>query len=140
VRAAENEVLMQCAVAWSRRGTCSRLQVGAVAALEGRILSTGYNGAPSGLPHCEHGPDGSLNAPCKLAVHAEANVVAWAARRGISLEAASLFTTHEPCLWCARIIVNSGIRIVYYATPYPRESGLSLLDDAGLEIIHVGMP
>lgn len=115
----------------AERGTCNRAKVGVVIARDGRILSTGYNGAPSGMPHCHH----SLNSdPCTTAVHAEANAIAFAARHGVALEGAELHTTLTPCQPCAQLIINAGIVRVISFQPYRDQSGLKLLRAAGLKL------
>ena len=98
------------------RSTCSRLQVGAVAVRDGRILATGYNGAPAGWRHCDHTekPD----EKCTISVHAEANVVAMAAKFGISLDGAVVYVTHSPCEACVRLMRNAGIRKAFYDEVY----------------------
>lgn len=145
-RISRNDMLMSMAIVASQRGTCSRLRVGAIVSRNGRIISTGYNGAPSGLPHCHHGitliqNDGQDVTPgCKVAEHAERNAIAFAARYGVALEGAEMHTTHAPCIDCARSIVNSGIRRVTYQIPYRLSAGVELLASAGLEIIDLSIP
>lgn len=140
-------MLMRTADLWAEKGTCSRLQVGAVFAREGRILVQGYNGAPAGLPHCDHSCDCALPPyrdrdhhlpncnslqPCERAVHAEQNGIAWAAREGVGLKGAEVYCTHEPCINCARSIINAGINRVFYREPYRLHDGLLLLQEAGV--------
>lgn len=122
--------LLAAAYVWARRSTCSRLQVGAVLARDGRTLSTGYNGAPSGLGHCEHLDD----EPCSVSVHAEANALIFAGRHGVSTEGATLFLTHRPCLGCAGLVVNAGIIGVVYAEPYRSVAGEEALRAAGIDV------
>lgn len=181
-----DDVLMRCAFAWADRGTCTLAQVGAVIARDGRVLSSGYNGAPQGLAHCVHEtyvvprviPDGSFPpwvvvaaerltevdyvnladvftygttlrrdndtytvtrggqpAPtCQIAVHAEANAVAFAALNGVPLLGATLYTTLAPCLACAQLIVQAGIGRVVAARPYRLSAGIDLLRSAEVEI------
>jgi dCMP deaminase len=144
-RPSRDEVSMQIAHVVAQRGTCVRARVGAVLTRAGRILATGYNGPPSGLAHCSDPVyDGGCTilqqkdeGGCTRAVHAEANCIAFAARHGIATEGASLFTTHEPCLKCAELIVNAGIHSVYYHTPYRIKDGSSLLQQAGVDIIQL---
>lgn len=137
-RPTRDEVLMAHAHLTARRSTCQRLHVGALAAREGRILVTGYNGSPSGLPHCDHVP-GSLRDdanPCSNVVHAEANVLAFAARHGIRLEGADLFTTAWPCHWCCMLVVNSGIsRVVMGSSPPTGARGVQMLSDSGISLV-----
>lgn len=125
-------VLMQHALLVAQRSTCSRLQVGAIIARNGRILSSGYNGAPAGMPHCHH--DLIDANPCTVAVHAEANAIAFAARHGTWVDGADLYTTDSPCLTCAQLIVNAGIATVHYHRPYRLTLGLDLLDHANVEV------
>lgn len=137
-RPSMDHTLMDMAVVMARRGTCSRASVGVVVAREGRVLTTGYNGAPRGLKHCLHPPDETsasrdAEAPtCTLAVHAEANAVAFAARHGIALAESALYTTLSPCIPCAQLIVNAGIRSVYVDVPYRNLSGVRLLNEAAI--------
>ena len=114
------------------QGTCQRLNVGAVISRNGRPITLGYNGAPSGVDHCRH----LLNETdgCELAVHAEANAVAFAAKEGVRLNGAELHCTHEPCLKCAQLIVNAGIVRVVYVRRYRVHDGLELMNRAGLEV------
>lgn len=123
--------LVATAFTWAERSTCSRLSVGAVVHRDGRILTQGYNGAPSGLPHCDY-EHSSENC---LAVHAEQNAIAFAAKYGVGLDGAGIVVTHQPCLSCARSIINSGIESVLYVQPYRLMDGVSLLLDAGLLVV-----
>lgn len=116
------------------RSTCERLHVGAVIAREGRIISTGYNGAPAGLAHCYN--DGCELDPetkrCSRTVHAEINAIAYAARFGTAIEDTELFTTDAPCLDCAKAIINSGIKKVLWLRDYHDGRGVDLLWAAGI--------
>lgn len=134
-RPTEHEVLMRAVDLWAQRSTCSRASVGAVAARDGRIIATGYNGAPSHMAHCEH--EALSVEPCKIAVHAEANVVAFAARYGTALEGATLYVTMEPCIQCAKLLINAGIKRVHFRGRYGGErGGMPLLISAGLIVIY----
>jgi len=113
-------------------GTCHRLQVGAVIVRDGRIISSGRNGAASGQPHCkieECFPDGPA---CRRAVHAEANAIAFAARHGVATEGCAIVSTDSPCLDCARLIINAGIKAVYYSREYRDVKPLEELKRAGI--------
>ena len=119
--------------------------VGAVIVKEKRILTTGYNGAPSGIVSCaEKGeclrrklniPSGTKHELC-YAVHAEQNAIAQAAKLGISVERATLYCTHQPCVICAKMIINSGIRKVVYKYGYPDDFSLELFKEAGVEVVN----
>lgn len=131
-----DEMLMRVAVIVSNRGTCNRAQVGAVLARDGRIISTGYVGAPSGLPHCtDVGCDTSTYSGCLRTVHAEANAIAFAARYGISTDGSDLYCTHSPCGNCAKLIINAGISRLIYEMEYRDIKPLGLLAAAGIEAI-----
>lgn len=149
MRPTRDSMLMEMAKVVSSRATCSRQSVGVVVAREGRVLVTGYNGAPAGMKHCKHvcdcDPDyegvriasGSkahsitceVNRPCETSVHAECNAIAYAARYGVSLAGAELFTTFSPCLSCAQLIINAGIARVVYGGLHRDRRGLDLLQN-----------
>lgn len=148
-RPSREELLVETAFVWAKRSTCSRLHVGAVIHRDGRILVQGYNGAPAGLDHCDHtcncGELGHISTvshdvwcnsqphACR-AVHAEANAIAYAARWGVGLEGAQIVVTDQPCLNCARLIVNAGIAFVVYVRPYRLQDGVQLLQEAGIPV------
>ena len=132
MRVSRDDALMQTAWVWAGRGTCNRLQVGCVISIQGRILAQGYNGAPSGLPHCHHRVTDS--PPCTQAEHAERNAIAWAARMGVRLQGSELHCTDGPCLACAMAIINAGIVRVTFQRPYRDTSGQELLTRAGLDV------
>lgn len=157
MRPSRDEMLMAHAKVAAMRATCSRAQVGVVIAREGRILSTGYNGAPSKMPHCDHTCDckregytlpgeklphvdddemqcNSLK-PCLISVHAEANAIAYAARHGMALEGAHLFSTWAPCNSCSQLIINAGITRVVFENNYRDPRGLDLLAAAGIALV-----
>lgn len=109
------------------RSTCSRLHVGAVLVQARHIVGTGYNGAPSGLPHCVHIED----EPCRNVVHAEVNALLFA--RGVNThDITVMYVTHSPCFECAKLIINAGVQGVIYSTLYRSDEGLRLLSDAGI--------
>lgn len=144
---------MQVAEVFATRSTCSRAHVGVVIAREGRILTTGYNGAPAGMAHCDHSHEynieydeatrlqlyGTMGQPqnrgCQVAVHAEANAIAYAARYGISLEGAELYSTFMPCLACAQLVINAGIQQIFVKHLYRDRAGMQLLEAARIDII-----
>lgn len=139
-RPSMDQTLLDTARVMARRGTCSRRQVGVVIALDDRVCSTGFNGAPRGMTHCVHPSDerSENDAPtaptCSWAVHAEANAVAFAARFGIALDGATLYTTLSPCVVCAQLVVNAGITRVVCAVRYRDATGINLLGEAGVAV------
>ena len=100
------------------RSTCARAQVGAVVVRDKRILTTGYNGSPMGLPHCDDVGHLMQDGHCVRTVHAETNAVIQAALHGVSTEHASIYVTHYPCLRCALNLINAGIEQVFYGRVY----------------------
>src|SRR5262252_3398742 len=130
-RISREEMLMEIALVVKQRSTCLRRQVGAVLALDGRVLSTGYNGAPSGVPHCTP-YNCNAEKPCLDTIHAEANAIAFAARHGISTRGAFLYCTASPCRECAKLLINAGITQLYYDEEYRDTSPLVLLELAGV--------
>ncbi|MGE5575872.1 MAG: deoxycytidylate deaminase [Syntrophothermus sp.] len=133
---------MEIAGLVAKRSTCLRRQVGAVMVKDKHILSTGYNGAPSGVPHCidvgclreELGiPSGERHELCR-AIHAEQNAIIQAALHGVSLARATLYCTHQPCILCTKMLINAGIKRVVYQGEYPDEMARSFFDAAGVTV------
>ena len=131
---------MAIAEAVAARSTCLRAQYGAVIVVDGQIVSTGYNGAPARIPHCEtcyrednHIEPGTRYEACE-SVHAEQNAIVQAAKHGTRVDGGSLYVTGPPCLLCARTIINAGIgRVIYLGSArYNDDKPLRLLDRAGL--------
>ena len=137
----------------AKRSHCKRAQVGAVIVLDGRIISTGYNGPPSGHPHCEIRPMDFENwepdlarhyiqrhphmcrgKDCDISIHAEANAIVFAAKNGISLKGAKMFCTMSPCNNCAKLIINSGITTVFYEEEYRDNRPILFLRGSGINI------
>lgn len=120
------------ALLYGQRSSCSRAQVGVIALREWRIVASGYVGAPKGEPHCLD--EGCLieEGGCIRSVHAEANMIAWAAREGISLKDTMVVCTHQPCLSCAKLLLNAGIGIFIWQLPYRDPRGLELLKRNGI--------
>ena len=124
----------------STRTTCTRRAVGAVIVKEHRILATGYNGVPRGMAHCgEVGclrekmgvPSGQRQEICR-GLHAEQNAIIQAARYGIDISGSKIYITTQPCITCAKMLINAGITEIIYANPYPDELSLGMLDEAGI--------
>lgn len=111
----------------AERSTCGRARVGAVIVRDRSIVATGYNGAPAGMPHCtdvgclvyrSQTPDGDLEENCFRTIHAEINAIAQAARNGSAIRDASVYITHSPCIHCLKVLVNTGIKHIFYEKPY----------------------
>lgn len=119
------------------RATCKRRQVGAVVVLDRRILTTGYNGAPHGLPHCTDVGCKMQDGHCIRTLHAEQNAIVQGALNGVSLRGATLYVTCQPCNNCAKMIINAGIVKVVFAGDYPDPFAMELFHDAGTELLRL---
>ncbi|HOB90378.1 MAG: cytidine/deoxycytidylate deaminase family protein [Bacillota bacterium] len=133
---------MKMASVVAERSTCLRRSVGAVAVLDRRILATGYNGAPTGVPHCaEVGclreargiPSGQRQELCR-GLHAEQNVIVQAALHGVTMRGATVYCTHQPCVLCAKMLINAGIVRIVYRGDYPDSLAMEILRQAGVEV------
>jgi len=111
----------------AERSTCTRAKVGAVIVRDKNILATGYNGSPAGLPHCldvgclvyrSTTPSGEVEENCFRTIHAEINAIAQAAKNGTSIRDADIYLTHTPCIHCLKVLINTGIRRIYYEREY----------------------
>lgn len=137
-----NSYFMEITHVVAKRSTCIRRKVGAIIVLDKRILATGYNGAPSNLPHCSevgcvrsklNVPSGERHELCR-GLHAEQNAIIQAAMHGSSIKGASLYCTHQPCVVCTKMIINSGIKEVIYEGEYPDQLSREMFDQAGIHI------
>ena len=132
--------LTELVATWSSCYQVNR-HVGAIIVKDKRVMATGYNGAPAGIQSCEEKGEclrrklniesGTKHELC-FAVHAEQNAVIQAARSGINTNGSTLYCTHQPCVICAKIIINAGIRRVVYKHGYPDEFSLQLFNEAGV--------
>lgn len=113
-----DEYFLEIAKVIAKRSTCDRARVGAVISRNKVILSTGYNGAPRGLPHCDDVGHEIVDGHCVRTAHAEVNAVAQAAKNGISIEGATIYQTISPCYDCFKMLVNAGIKEVIYGNFY----------------------
>lgn len=123
------------------RSTCRRRQVGAIITKDDQILSTGYNGAPSGVKDClvlgckrEQCESGTHHELCR-AVHAEQNAIIQAAKHGVSTKDSTMYVNIAPCIICAKMIINAGIKVVVYRDDYATKEGLKMLKEGGVECI-----
>jgi dCMP deaminase len=129
-----NEYFMNIAHEVAKRSTCERLSVGAVIVLDKRILTTGYNGSPRGLPHCSEVGCLMDSGHCIRTLHAEQNAIIQAALHGVITEGATIYVTHQPCFNCAKTIINAGISEIVYDKEYQDDRSLTFLKQAGVTI------
>ncbi|OIN96003.1 MAG: cytidine deaminase [Deltaproteobacteria bacterium CG1_02_45_11] len=142
-RPAWKTYFMEIAELVAKRSTCLRRAVGAVIVKDKRILSTGYNGAPSGIKHCID--TGCLREKLNVAsgkrhelcrgIHAEQNAIIQAAFYGVSIKGGTLFCTNLPCSICAKMIINAGLEKIYYKSGYADSLSLEMLQEAGVKVI-----
>lgn len=150
---------MATARLWAAHSTCDRNSVGAVISLGGRTIGTGYNGAPAGMEHCNHTvpymPTAGMNVSyksasplgafplnlgkirdngCRVAIHAETNAIAYAARHGVAVQGATLYVTLSPCYACAQLVIAAGLIRVVYDRAYRDLDGIRLLERAGVTV------
>lgn len=142
-RLAWDEYFMSYAQLASTRSTCVRRQIGAVLVKDNFIISTGYNGSPTGQEHCIdkgcvrdklHIESGIRTEMC-MAVHAEANCIIQAANKGRSIVGATLYTTAFPCSYCARMLANSGIVAIWYLGDYPDALAKNIIECADMLVV-----
>ena len=138
-----DEYFLEVAGLVSKRATCLRRKVGAVLVKDKRILATGYNGAPSGLRDClEIGfcpreklkiPSGQRHELCR-GLHAEQNVIIQAALHGASAKDSVLYLTNQPCIICAKMLINAGIKEIVIAGEYPDKMAMEFLKEARIKL------
>lgn len=132
----------------AERSTCARAKVGAVIVRDRSILATGYNGSPAGMPHCtevgcliyeSRTPTGDVEQNCFRTIHAEINAIAQAAKNGASIRDASIYITHTPCIHCLKVLVNTGIRAIFYEKPYKIDTVADIIEQTGVQLRQVNM-
>lgn len=130
----------------AERSTCPRAQVGALIVRDRSILASGYNGAPSGLPHCtevgclvaeSRTPDGQTEEHCARTIHAEINAIAQAAKNGVSIRDADIYVTHSPCVHCLKVLINTGMSRIFYDRAYQLGTIRPLLEAADVRLVKV---
>ena len=145
-RPAWEEYFMDIAILVAKRSTCLRRAVGALIVKDKRILATGYNGAPSGIRHCKEVgclretmniKSGQRHELCR-GIHAEQNAIIQAAYHGAQIKDASLYCTNLPCSICTKMIINAGIKKIYYQEGYADELSKDMLAEAKIEVIQLG--
>jgi dCMP deaminase len=132
-----DEYFMRITSEVAQRSTCARAQVGAVVVKDKRILTTGYNGAPRGLPHCLEVGCLMVDGHCVRTIHAEQNALLQGALHGVALAGSTIYVTHQPCLNCAKMIINAGIVRVIFSKAYPDPIAEEFLAQAGIELVKV---
>ncbi len=142
MRPSWDEYFMEIAEVVKTRSTCLRRQVGAIIVKDRQILSTGYNGAPTGLKHCDETgclrqqlavPSGERHELCR-GLHAEQNAIIQASLHGVKIEGATIYVTVQPCVVCAKMIINSGIKRLVYKGGYPDELSSQMLEESGITV------
>ena len=137
-----DEYFLEIANLVSKRSTCLRRQVGAVIVKDKRILATGYNGAPRNLPHCsETGclrdklkvPPGERHELCR-GLHGEQNSLLQASLHGVSVKDSVLYCTNQPCIICAKMLINAGIKEIVIADGYPDKMSMDFFNQAGVVV------
>jgi dCMP deaminase len=136
MRISRETMLMEMAHVAAKRGTCGRLAVGAVIAVESRPISIGYVGALPGAPHCWE-LQCDLSKPCTRTVHAELNAINWAVRQGLEVEGADMYITDSPCLKCAQEIANHRLGRIFFDRQYRIHDGVDHLMMNGHEVYQV---
>jgi dCMP deaminase len=136
---------MEIARVVSTRSSCLRRRVGAVLVKNRQILATGYNGVPRGIRHCsERGclrdelgiPSGEHHELCR-GLHAEQNAIIQAAYHGVAINGAELYCTHQPCVLCAKMLVNVEVMAVYFQGAYPDALAMEVFEEAGTRLVHI---
>jgi dCMP deaminase len=137
-----DEYYLKIACEVAQRATCLRRKVGAVLVRDKRLLTTGYNGAPRGVAHCEELgcmrdklgiPSGQRHELCR-GLHAEMNALVQAAIHGVSVDGSTLYCTNSPCSLCAKMLINSGVTRIVVFEGYPDELAAQLLAEAGIPV------
>jgi len=149
IRPSWDDYFMQITHMVAGRATCLRRKVGAILVKDRRILSTGYNGPPAGLPHCDElggcirhklGIPSGERQELSRAVHAEQNAIIQAAVHGFSIKGATLYSTNQPCSACTKMLINSGIREFVVSNGYPDELAREMMEQAGVVLRFVPYP
>src|SRR6478609_6083915 len=137
-RSSWDQYFMDIARQVATRATCDRKHVGAVLVRDRIILSTGYNGSIRGMPHCDEVGHQMENGHCVATIHAEANAILQAARNGVRIEGADIYTTASPCWPCFKLIANTGIKRVVYGEFYRDERIFGIAQRLGIELHALG--
>ena len=148
MRPSWDEYFIRLAYLVSTRSTCTRRHVGAVIVKDKRVLSTGYNGPPRGLAHCDITgcmrenlgiPSGERHELCR-GLHAEQNAIIQAAVYGVSIKDATIYVTNHPCVVCAKMLINAQIKEIVYAEGYPDDLAKLMLLESGIKVRRYSLP
>jgi len=139
-RASWDDYFMNIARVVASRATCDRKHVGAVLVRDRTILSTGYNGSIRGLPHCGEAGHMMEDGHCVRTVHAEANAIIQAAKNGVAIDAATVYTTASPCWPCFKLIANSGARRIVFGEFYRDQRIFEYAQALGIELVELKVP
>ena len=134
-RVSWHEYFMGIARVVATRSTCDRKNVGAVIVRDRTILSTGYNGSIRGMPHCDEAGHMMEGGHCVATIHAETNAILQAAKNGVRIDAAEIYTTASPCWNCFKMIANSGISTIYYGEFYSDDRIFRYAELAGIRLV-----
>ncbi len=142
-----DEYFMKIAHLVATRSTCMRRKVGAVLVKDKRMLVSGYNGAPQSLRHCEQAgclrqklniPSGERHEICR-GLHAEQNAIIQGAVFGVQIKGAALYSTHQPCILCAKMLINAGVQKIIYSGGYPDDLSLDMIREAGITLCQMDL-
>lgn len=140
-----DQYFLQMARVVASRSTCLRRRVGALLVRDKRILTTGYNGAPANIPHCEDVgclrdelgiPSGERQELCR-GLHAEQNAIIQAALHGVTTRGSVLYCTTQPCITCAKMLINAGVNRVVYEGDYPDQLAIEMLEYANIPLVRI---
>ena len=147
MRSSWDEYFMSIAEMVKSRSTCLRREVGALIVKDNHIITTGYNGPPSGIKHCEELggcyreklgiPSGERHELCR-ALHAEQNAIIQAAKLGVTTDGATMYVTLQPCVICAKMIINAGIKKLIFKGSYPDKISMEMLEESDIELFRYG--
>ena len=131
------DYFMNIAKEIASRSTCNRKHVGSLIVRDKTILSTGYNGSIRGMPHCDDAGHMMENDHCVATIHAESNAVLQAAKNGVMIDGSEIYITASPCWPCFKMLVNAGIKKIYYGEFYRDDRIFDVAKKLGIELVHI---
>jgi dCMP deaminase len=136
VRPSWDTYFIKIAVTVAERSTCDRAHVGAVLVRDKRILTTGFNGSPAGLPHCDDAGHLLVDGHCVRTIHAETNAIIQAALHGVSTKGATCYVTHFPCINCTKTLINAGVTRIVYLNDYRVDgNAMTFIQETGVQLM-----